>query len=370
MSFRQKLDLILQRYHELEHWISSPDAPASADFIEQSKEYSHLGPLVASIHRLKNLEAECEGLNPLLEDPLFKDTALEELPVLRQSITDTELAIRTLLLPKDKNDDRNVILEIRAGTGGQEAALFVLDLLRMYRRYAEIKGWTVEMGHSQESEQGGLREVSIFISGRDVFAHLKFEAGVHRVQRVPETEANGRLHTSTATVAVLPEAEEIDVHIEEKDLRIDVFRSSGPGGQSVNTTDSAVRITHLPTGLVVQQQDEKSQHKNKAKALKVLRSRLYEKMQAEQEAERSTSRHSQVGRGERSERIRTYNYPQGRLTDHRIKLTLYRLDQILEGDLEEVIQALVTDDRAQQLAQEEGVPFISKASMPEADDED
>jgi peptide chain release factor 1 len=367
MSFRTKLPLILQRYQELESWIASPSAPSSPDFAINSKEYANLAVLVQEIQNLNTLEDERTGLQSLLQDPDWKTVAQDELASLEKRLAEQELAVRTLLLPKDKNDDRNVIIEIRAGTGGEEAALFVGDLVRMYRRYGELKGWTVELGHAQDSDQGGLKEASLFISGKDVFACLKFEAGVHRVQRVPATESSGRLHTSTATVAVLPEAEEIDIHIEEKDLRIDVFRSSGPGGQSVNTTDSAVRITHLPSGLVVQQQDEKSQHKNKAKALKVLRARLYEKTMQEQEAARATSRHSQVGRGERSERIRTYNYPQGRLTDHRIKLTLYRLAQILEGDLDEVVQALITDDRALALAQEDGVPLAALSHFSDED---
>lgn len=355
MSFRHRLARILHRYDELQKHMLTPQAASQPEFAGLSKEYHHLEPLVVGIRALQKMEQELAGAQELLADPEFKVLAAQDIAELNQAITSQELIIRTLLLPKDKNDDRNVIVEMRAGTGGEEAALFVADLLRMYKRYAEVKGWRVEMGHSQDSEHGGLREASLFISGKEVFAHVKFEAGVHRVQRVPATEANGRLHTSTATVAVLPEAEEIDIHIEEKDLRIDVFRSSGPGGQSVNTTDSAVRITHLPTGLVVQQQDEKSQHKNKAKALKVLRARLYERMMAQQEAERSVSRHSQVGRGDRSERIRTYNFPQGRVTDHRIKLTLYKLDDVLQGEaLDELTQALMADDRAQQLADEDG----------------
>jgi peptide chain release factor 1 len=355
MSFRNKLPLILQRYHDLESQVSLSDAPSRPDFADLLREHTHLTPFVQEIRKLDDLDAEFSGLKALLEDPDFKHMAQEELSGLSQRIAAQEWLIRGLLLPKDQDDNRNAMMEIRAGTGGEEAALFVGTLLRMYRRYIEHKGWTCEILSINESDQGGVREVALSISGRDVFAHLKFEAGVHRVQRVPETEASGRLHTSTATVAVLPEVEEIDIQIAEKDLRIDVFRSSGPGGQSVNTTDSAVRITHIPTGLVVQQQDEKSQHKNKAKALKILRARLYEKMRAEQEQERSTSRQSQVGRGDRSERIRTYNFPQGRLSDHRIKLTLYKLAQIVEGGsgLEEVIQALVADDMAQQLAQED-----------------
>ncbi len=353
--FRKKLPLILQRYYDLEAQASLPDAPSRPDFADILREHTQLTPFVQEIEALQVLDTELSNLRNLLNDPEFKAMAQEEIPPLTQRISDQEWTIRCLLLPKDQDDDRNAMMEIRAGTGGEEAALFVGTLLRMYRRYTEHKGWTCEILSTSESDQGGIREVALSISGRDVFAHLKFEAGVHRVQRVPETEASGRLHTSTATVAVLPEVEDIDIQIAEKDLRIDVFRSSGPGGQSVNTTDSAVRITHIPTGLVVQQQDEKSQHKNKAKALKILRSRLYDKIRSEQDQERADSRHGQVGRGERSERIRTYNFPQGRLTDHRIKLTLYKLAQIIEGGsgLEDVIQALLADDRAQQLAQED-----------------
>jgi peptide chain release factor 1 len=257
-----------------------------------------------------------------------------------------------MLLPKDEADEKNAILEVRAGTGGEEAALFASGLFRMYQRYAELRGWKVEIMHQSETGLGGLKEGQAAIRGRDVFARLKFESGVHRVQRVPATEAGGRIHTSAATVAVLPEAEEVDVRIDDKDLRIDVFRASGPGGQSVNTTDSAVRVTHIPSGIVVIQQDEKSQHKNKAKAMRVLRSRLYEAERATRAAERAAQRKSQVGSGDRSERIRTYNFPQGRVTDHRINLTLYKIDRVLDGSaLDELIEALIADDEAARLAE-------------------
>jgi peptide chain release factor 1 len=267
-------------------------------------------------------------------------------------MAEAERRLKVLLLPKDEADDRNAIIEVRAGTGGDEAALFAFQLFRMYQRYAEVKGWKFEVISIAETDLGGYREAVASISGRGVFARLKFESGVHRVQRVPVTEAGGRIHTSTATVAVLPEAEEVDIRIEDKDLRIDVYRSSGPGGQSVNTTDSAVRITHLPTGVVVIQQDEKSQHKNRAKAMKVLRARLYDRQRAAQDATRAAARKGQVGTGDRSERVRTYNYPQGRVTDHRINVTLHKIEKLLEGEaLDELIDALVSDFETTRLAE-------------------
>jgi peptide chain release factor 1 len=358
MSLREKLTSVLGRYTELEHILMDPKAPSLPNFSDLSKEYHQLEEVSKSIQHLEALEkelADLETLKTIEDDITMREMAQEETIQVKKAIEDQELMIRTLLLPKDQDDNRDAILEIRAGTGGEEAALFAGDLMRMYCRYAESKGWKVEYLHCSPSDHGGIREASLSISGKDVFSRLKFEAGVHRVQRVPETEASGRIHTSAATVAVLPEAEEIDIHIEEKDLRIDVFRSSGPGGQSVNTTDSAVRVTHIPTGIVVQQQDEKSQHKNKAKALKILRARLYDQKKEEAAQARASSRHEQVGRGDRSERIRTYNFPQSRLTDHRIKLTLYKLSQIMEGGigLDEVIDALITEHRAQQLMNQE-----------------
>jgi len=308
------------------------------------------------VDALRKAETELVELGVLAEeagDAEMRALAADELQQLKSRIPALEQQIKLMLLPKDEADERNAILEVRAGTGGEEAALFAAELFRMYQRYAALHGWRCELLDVSETGLGGFKEVSAAITGRNVFERLKFESGVHRVQRVPATEAGGRIHTSAATVAVLPEAEEVDIKIDEKDLRIDVFRSSGPGGQSVNTTDSAVRITHLPTGTVVQQQDEKSQHKNKAKALKVLRARLYDMERQARDAERSASRKSQVGSGDRSERIRTYNFPQGRVSDHRINLTLYKLPQIVEGEaLGEIIDALITEHQAALLAEE------------------
>src|SRR5271169_6399205 len=290
--------------------------------------------MVEAIAELRNAQRELADLEQIKAneaDAELRALAEAELPALQRRIPEIEQRIKVMLLPKDEADERNAILEVRAGTGGEEAALFAAVLFRMYQRYAGVRGWRFEVLDVSETGLGGIKEISAEVTGRNVFERLKFESGVHRVQRVPETEGSGRIHTSAATVAVLPEAEEVDIKIEDKDLRIDVFRSSGPGGQSVNTTDSAVRIVHLPTGVMVQQQDEKSQHKNKAKAMKVLRSRLYEMERAARDAERAASRKSQVGSGDRSERIRTYNFPQGRVTDHRINLTLYKIDKVISG---------------------------------------
>ena len=282
----------------------------------------------------------------------MRELAHQEWQNLKELIPNLEHQIQLLLLPKDADDDRSAILEIRAGTGGEEAGLFASDLLRMYQRYAALKGWKFELLNSTDTGLGAIREASASITGKGVFARLKFESGVHRVQRVPQTEASGRIHTSAATVAVLPEVEDVDIQIDEKDLQIDVYRASGAGGQHVNTTDSAVRITHIPTGVVVTQQDERSQHKNKAKAMKILRARLYEAERLRQERERAASRKNQVGSGDRSERIRTYNFPQGRVSDHRINLTLYKIDPILAGEaLDEIIDALISHDQAEKLAQ-------------------
>lgn len=353
MSLLSKLEKMIERKNMLESLLSQGTL-SSEEFVKSSKELAELAPVVEVAEDLLKAEKELKDLEEMVGDgvdPDMKKMAQEEIFALHTKIPELEKQIKILLLPKDEADEKNAILEIRAGTGGDEAALFGAVLLRMYQRYAELQGWKVEILEMSETDLGGVKECIATITGKNVFSRLKFESGVHRVQRVPETETQGRVHTSAATVAVLPEAEEIDIHIEEKDLRIDVFRSSGPGGQSVNTTDSAVRITHLPTGLVVQQQDEKSQHKNKAKALKILRSRLYDLEREKAMTERSQNRKSQVGSGDRSERIRTYNFPQGRLTDHRINLTLYKLDYVINGEaLDEVIQALITEDQAERLA--------------------
>ena len=305
---------------------------------------------------MRRLRAELDVLAAMEGDgdPEIRAMAREEIEAIRTTLPDAERALALSLLPRDAADERAAMLEIRAGTGGDEAALFAGDLFRMYQRYADSRGWRVELISASASEAGGYKEVVASVTGQGVFARLKFESGVHRVQRVPVTEAGGRIHTSAATVAVLPEAEEVDVKIDDKDLRIDIYRSSGPGGQSVNTTDSAVRIVHIPTGLVVIQQDEKSQHKNKAKAMKVLRTRLYEAERERLHNERAGARKSMVGSGDRSERIRTYNFPQGRVTDHRINLTLHRLPEILEGEMDELIGALISEDEAERLAALDG----------------
>ena len=353
---KDKLDKLLRRHDELAARMSGQDFGDTQAFVRASKEYSDLTPVVETIQALRAAEREAAGLRELLDDEdgdaEMRALALEELPAAAVAVAEHEHRLKVLLLPRDAADEKNAILEIRAGTGGDEAALFAADLFRMYQRYSELHGWRLALMQTTETGIGGFKEAIAEISGTGVFARLKFESGVHRVQRVPETESSGRIHTSAATVAVLPEAEEVDVTIDERDLRIDVFRASGPGGQSVNTTDSAVRITHLPTGIVVSQQDEKSQHKNRAKAMKVLRARLYQAERAARDAERAADRRSQVGSGDRSERIRTYNFPQGRVTDHRINLTLHKLDRILAGEaLDEVIDALTTHDQAERLAE-------------------
>ena len=352
-ALEARLDELVRRRDELSHSLSG-GALSGGDFVKFSKEYSELSPIVEGIEALRRAQGELAAAEEMAKadsDPELKALAEEEMRSIKQRLPELEAQVRTALLPRDEDDERNAILEVRAGTGGEEAALFAAELFRMYQRYAALKGWRFELLDLSETGLGGVKEAAASITGRNVFARLKFESGVHRVQRVPETEASGRVHTSAATVAVLPEAEEVDIQIDDKDLRIDVFRSSGPGGQSVNTTDSAVRITHLPTGLVVIQQDEKSQHKNKARALKVLRARLYEAERQARDAARAADRKSQVGSGDRSERIRTYNFPQGRVTDHRINLTLYKIDKILSGEaLDEIVDALSAADRAQKLS--------------------
>jgi peptide chain release factor 1 len=348
------LDKLLQRSDALQAAMADPAKSGGDAFVKLSREYAELAPVVAGIHTYRKLIHEIADLEELStsSDAEMKALAADELPQLRGKLPEAERQLGLLLLPKDAADEKNAILEVRAGTGGDEAALFAAELFRMYQRYADLRAWRFEIMSLSETDLGGYREAVAEIAGRGVFARLKFESGVHRVQRVPATETSGRIHTSAATVAVLPEAEEVDVQIEDKDLRIDIFRSSGPGGQSVNTTDSAVRITHLPTGIVVQQQDEKSQHKNKAKALKVLRARLYEAERAAKAAVRAADRKGQVGSGDRSERVRTYNFPQGRVSDHRINLTLYKIDKVMSGEaLDELIDPLIAEDQARRLAE-------------------
>ena len=349
---QDKLDRLEARFADLEAQLAV--GGGGEDFVRLSKEYADLEPVVKAIRALRAASSERNGLEDIVAqggDAELVAMAETEIPALDERIDELYQRIMVALLPKDSADERNVILEVRAGTGGDEAALFAGDLFRMYQRYAALKGWRVDIISASEGEHGGYKEIIAGISGAGVYAELKFELGVHRVQRVPATEAQGRIHTSAATVAVLPEAEDVDIDIEDKDLRIDVFRASGPGGQSVNTTDSAVRITHIPTGVVVSQQDEKSQHKNRAKAMKILRARLFERERERIDSERSATRRGQVGTGDRSERIRTYNFPQGRVSDHRINLTLYKLDEVMQGlALGELIEALSAEHQSELLA--------------------
>lgn len=354
MSFEYKLDMLVRRHDELRDAMSRPDA--GGEFAKLSKEFSDLTPVVDSIKVLREAQKERKDTAELIADATLdaemKRMAEEELRELDRELPELTRRVQLALLPKDAADEKNAILEVRAGTGGDEAGLFAAELFRMYQRFAELQRWKFEVMSVSDTGLGGIKEASAMVSGKGVFAKMKFESGVHRVQRVPVTEAGGRVHTSAATVAVLPEAEEVDIVINEKDLRIDVFRASGPGGQSVNTTDSAVRIVHIPTGVTVQQQDEKSQHKNKEKAMKILRARLYEAERERKEAERAASRKGQVGSGDRSERIRTYNFPQGRVTDHRINMTLYKIEDVMNGHaLGELIDALVMHDQAERLAE-------------------
>ena len=348
-----KLIEVENRYEEVSKKLASPEVLADREALQKySKEHKDLSEVVAIFRSYKKAKDEYDQSKELLEnekDPELLEMTREEIKLLEGELSAFEDQLRILLIPKDPNDEKNAILEIRAGAGGDEAGIFAGDLLRMYSRFAETQGWKVEIMGANEASSGGYKEVIAMIHGTGVFSRFKYERGVHRVQRVPETESQGRIHTSTCTVAVLPEAEEVEIEVDEKDLRIDVYRSSGPGGQSVNTTDSAVRITHVPTGIVVAMQDEKSQLKNKDKAMRVLRARLLEKKQAERDAERRDNRRSQVGTGDRSEKIRTYNFPQSRLTDHRIGLSLHSLDAVLDGDLDQVVEPLQAHFQAEAL---------------------
>ncbi len=353
-----KLKGVEDHSHELERLLSDPKVVQDRDAYQKySREHAEISPVVAAFREFNRVDRELDDSLELMhdEDPEMKKMAGEEVDRLEREKERLQEELKILLVPKDPLDDKNVILEIRAGTGGDEAGLFAGDLFKMYQRYADARGWKVDVMDHHTTGVGGLKEIIANVNGKGAYSRLKFESGTHRVQRVPTTETQGRIHTSAVTVAVLPEAEEIEVNIDANELKVDVFRSSGPGGQSVNTTDSAVRITHLPSGLVVTCQDEKSQHKNKAKAMKVLRSRLLDQMVREQDEERSQNRRSQVGSGDRSERIRTYNFPQGRVTDHRIGLTLYKLESILQGDVDEVIDSLITYYQSQALQHAERV---------------
>ena len=347
---REKLKEIALRYEDLQAQLGDPAVYGDSERLKAvTRELKELEPVVTAWQALQKAEADRESAESLLHDPDFRELAQEEYVAAREESERLEQELKRLLLPKDPSDSRNVVMELRGGVGGEEGALFAHSLLRMYTMYAQAKGWKLDIVSLNETELGGVKECSVLIEGEGAWSRLKFESGVHRVQRVPETESGGRIHTSAATVAVLPEAEEVEVAIDPKDLQIDTYRSSGAGGQHVNKTESAIRITHLPTGLVVECQDERSQYKNKDKAMKVLRSRLYEMERAKQDAAIAGARKSQVGSGDRSERIRTYNFPQGRVTDHRIGLTLYKIDAIMDGDLDELIDALITADQAEKL---------------------
>jgi peptide chain release factor 1 len=354
MDLTQRIKELRERHAEVERLLADPEVSRDRNQLRDlAREHRYLEPILAAAQEWENVSRTLEEDREVLresEDSDLKELARAEIPELESEVKRLADELRRLLVPRDPLDDKDAMIEVRAGTGGEEATLFASELLRMYTRYAERHGWRIELIDVSPSDSGGVREAVALVHGDGAFGVLRHESGVHRVQRVPQTESQGRIHTSAATVAVLPEAEEVDVEIDENDLKIDVFRSSGPGGQSVNTTDSAVRITHVPSGVVVQCQDEKSQHKNKAKALKVLRSRLLDRRIAEQQAERAQSRKAQVGTGDRSAKIRTYNFPQGRVTDHRINVTLYKLDGVLDGDLEELIEALVLADQAERIS--------------------
>ena len=356
MSFEEKLDVVLARHEELEALLGSGDNVDGETFVKLSKELAGLKEIVAAIHDYKKILSDMAGAQALLDDPETDDEmrsmAHDEIYAAKERLPEQEKRLKILLLPKNAVDEKNAILEVRAGTGGEEAALFAAELFRMYEHYAAAQGWKFEMLSVNDTGIGGYKEASASITGKNVFERLKFESGVHRVQRVPETESSGRVHTSAATVAVLPEAEEVDLKIDEKDLKIDVYRASGAGGQHVNKTESAVRITHIPTGFVVTCQDERSQFKNKERAMRILRSRLYDVQQEQLNKERAVDRKNQVGSGDRSERIRTYNFPQGRVTDHRINLTLYKIDEVMNGTaLDEIIEALITEDQLSRLSE-------------------
>ncbi|HTR16373.1 MAG TPA: peptide chain release factor 1 [Acetobacteraceae bacterium] len=351
MSFDLKLDRIVARADELRAELAG--GLTGEAFSRASRELAELEPVVARIEELRMAEVEARGAETLLADPEMRDLAEQELYALREKLPKLQHEIRLALLPKDEADERSAILELRPAAGGDEASLFAAELFTMYQRYAESHGWRFEVLDYADTGLGGIKEGIAEITGRGVFARLKYESGVHRVQRVPATESQGRIHTSTVTVAVLPEAEEVDVQVNESDLRIDVYRASGAGGQHVNKTESAVRITHIPTGIVVAMQEEKSQHKNRAKAMKILRARLYEQQRASLHATRAADRKAQVGTGDRSERIRTYNFPQGRVSDHRINLTLYKIDRVMQGEMDEFVDALIAEDQAARLAAEE-----------------
>lgn len=353
---QEKLQEIEARFEEIEGLISNPEIMKDQTrYRELLQEHAHFKELVEEYRHYKRVSAELDDAKSMTEtekDPEMREMAKEEIKNLEATKRELAGRLKLMLIPKDPLDKKNIIMEIRAGTGGEEAALFASDLYRMYARYAEQKNWKLEIMSSNETGIGGFKEIVFSISGKNVYENLRYESGGHRVQRVPETESGGRIHTSAVTIAVLPEAEETDIEIKTEDLKVDVYRSSGPGGQSVNTTDSAVRITHLPTNLVVTCQDEKSQHKNKAKALRVLRARLYEIEEQKRQAERAETRRTQIGSGDRSERIRTYNYPQNRVTDHRINLTLYKLDSVLQGELDEIIDNLKVSSREEYLKSE------------------
>jgi peptide chain release factor 1 len=353
MDLAQKFDRIVSRAEELRALLS--DTITGEAFTRASKELAELEPVVGRIEELRAAEAEARDAEQMLADPEMRDLAEQELRSLRERLPALQHEIRLSLLPKDEADSRSAILEIRPAAGGDEAGLFAAELFAAYQKYAGDKGWKFEILELSESELGGLKEGVAEITGRNVFARLKYESGVHRVQRVPATETQGRIHTSTVTVAVLPEAEDVDVTVNESDLRIDVYRASGAGGQHVNKTDSAVRITHIPTGIVVAMQEERSQHKNRAKAMKILRARMYDQQRASLDATRAADRKSQVGTGDRSERIRTYNFPQGRVSDHRINLTLYKIDRVMAGEFDEFVDALTAEDQAARLAADEAM---------------